>query len=278
MKLVGNLLIWASLALGVVAVVSAYTPSLWLPDDVLLPRGASGDPAYLELNGPAGVKLDNEGRPVLDAKGDRQPLGNTGDLLTPDLLRQLRENHRHLRDAGDPGVRFVRVKQFAWRRWPGRWAFIAACVGLSLGAFVVRRDARARLAAAAARRDPSQGPEAALATMRHEIAAIIAAWPTLPITERLKLTLDRISRLQREQVPAFESGRDVITARVGLSGFARVMDAFAAGERQMNRAWSAAADEVAAEVIVSLQRALPPLQEAAKRLQSDQPAAVQPAE
>lgn len=53
----------------------------------------------------------------------------------------------------------------------------------------------------------------------------------------------------------FADGRDSITAEHDLSTFAEVMTQFAAGERSVNRAWSAAADGYVDEVATCLERA-----------------------
>jgi hypothetical protein len=51
-----------------------------------------------------------------------------------------------------------------------------------------------------------------------------------------------------------------------MGGYARLMDVYAAAERAMNRAWSAAADNDETEAVASLERALVLLDESAKRL------------
>jgi hypothetical protein len=62
------------------------------------------------------------------------------------------------------------------------------------------------------------------------------------------------------------AARAELTSRLGLGGYARLMDAFAAAERAINRAWSAAADEVEAEAITSLDLASELLAEARERV------------
>ena len=53
----------------------------------------------------------------------------------------------------------------------------------------------------------------------------------------------------------FAEGRDSITAEHDLATFAEVMTQFAAGERSVNRAWSAAADGYVDEVATCIERA-----------------------
>ncbi|NUQ50961.1 MAG: hypothetical protein HUU27_13710, partial [Phycisphaerae bacterium] len=133
MKTLATLLVWASLALGVVAVVTAYTPSLEIGDARL---------AGLHLNSVAGVQRNADGTPLMNARGGLQPIASAGDELTPELLARLRES----------GAGYVRVKEFAWSRWPARWWFVLACGGLLAGALIIRRETRRQTAAAAADR------------------------------------------------------------------------------------------------------------------------------
>lgn len=53
----------------------------------------------------------------------------------------------------------------------------------------------------------------------------------------------------------FLGARETLIYKHGLSDYARVMDAFAAGERALNRAWSASADGYVDEVNECLERA-----------------------
>src|SRR5690606_22380442 len=80
------------------------------------------------------------------------------------------------------------------------------------------------------------------------------------------LIVERIGALQKTQMPAFIDLRPKLISAFGMAGYARLMDAYAAAERQLNRAWSAAADEHEPEAVASLQRALPLLDETARRL------------
>lgn len=58
-----------------------------------------------------------------------------------------------------------------------------------------------------------------------------------------------------EDFRIFADGRDSITAEHGLPVFAEVMSQFAAGERAVNRAWSAAADGYIDEAETCIERA-----------------------
>ncbi len=230
MRPLANLLVMVSLVAGVFGAATAYLPPLSLPDSQL--QG-------LTLNAPAGIRADPAGQP--------QPLAVKNARLTPELLAALRA----------AGVRRVRVKEFALARWSGAWLFLAGCAGLTLGAGLLRASAKRTLAAAPAKGGaPRQSPEAVLAAMRGAVEALRAELPRLPdAEERLRRVLEVLTEVQEKFVPDFAALRPVLTARLGLAGYARLMDRFAAGERQVNRAWSAAADGIEDEVTDCLAQA-----------------------
>ena len=99
--------------------------------------------------------------------------------------------------------------------------------------------------------------------------------------QRIAATVEDLSR-QTEHVPRdvlrcideecaepladFADSRQAIVKRCGLTVYADVMTEFAAAERYINRAWSAAADGYVDEVAASLDRANLHLQEAKNQL------------
>ncbi len=66
----------------------------------------------------------------------------------------------------------------------------------------------------------------------------------------------RIDELFLEDLAMFVDARESIAHRYGLSAYADVMSCFAAGERYLNRVWSASADGYIDEVNAYLDRAL----------------------
>ena len=64
-----------------------------------------------------------------------------------------------------------------------------------------------------------------------------------------------LDRLLIDDLNAFVGAREAMIYKYGLDHYARVMDAFAAAERALNRAWSASADGYIDEVWASLDRA-----------------------
>jgi hypothetical protein len=78
--------------------------------------------------------------------------------------------------------------------------------------------------------------------------------------------VERAERITAEHVPPFIEARPQLVSRLGLAGYAQLMDRFAAGERQLNRAWSAAADGYEEEAVACLDNAAVLFEEAEKRM------------
>ena len=141
-------------------------------------------------------------------------------------------------------------------------------IGYALASGMASAGARIAIANRnAASGEAGAGPEEALATLKREIERLRAELPGMGSEgERLAAIVERVGEQQRTTIPAFIAARPVLVSRLGLAGVARLMDSFAAAERQINRAWSAAADEVEAEAVASLERAVGLLGEAEGRL------------
>lgn len=242
MKVLAQILIAVSLTLGVLAAASAY----------LAPVSLGPALAGLTLGAPAGRDGND---PILKAE----------EKLTPENIERLAKS----------GVTHVKVKEFHWgdlvRRWPGRWWFVGAVGGLGLGAFLVRRASRAAINAAlrpdAAGRPGVMSPDDALAGLRSMIASIERD-VALHADDSARMTViaDRIDEAQKTFIDSFLQSRSILQGRLGSSGFAMLMDRFSIGERQLNRAWSAAVDGVYAESIACVREADGYLAQAQKRL------------
>lgn len=74
--------------------------------------------------------------------------------------------------------------------------------------------------------------------------------------------IKRIDDEMADDFRLFEDGRNSITAEYGLDVFADVMTQFAAGERAINRAWSASADGYVDEAATCIERGQQMLEEA----------------
>ncbi|TVQ62877.1 MAG: hypothetical protein EA378_03435 [Phycisphaerales bacterium] len=227
LKLIASVLIAVGLAVGALAASTAYLAPLSLPDDRLV---------GLELSASAGA--DDEGEAIVPAEADGE-----ATVLTADHLAALR----------DAGVRYVRVSEFAMGRWAYWWAFLIAAVVLGLGAGLMRQDAKAQAERAGASGDGGEragSPESLLASLRGAVVAL-----RTPERAEPEAIVDRLGEALSTYAAGFVDTRSELIARHGLGGYAEVMDAFAAAERTMNRAWSAAADGVRDEAWICLDRA-----------------------
>jgi hypothetical protein len=228
MRILGRLLIWGSLAAGAASASTAYLVALDAPDGQLI---------GLELAAPAG-KVEHK-------DGTAAPMAEPGSELTAPLLEELRR----------AGVRNARVKEFAWARWRGKWVFLGSLLGLAVGAVLVRRgDGSA--AAGPAEDQPERSPRRILEVIRDTVERLRAE--VRSASDRasdLQAVIDQLGEVQRTQVPDLVNGRARLVAALGMSGYAVLMDTFAAAERQINRAWSAAVDGQHDEVLGCLEEA-----------------------
>lgn len=209
------------------------------------------------------VATEQTGESVLRAREAVPSVGRTGDRLTPGLAALLNES----------GVTFVKVTEFSIARWPYAWLFALSCLGLLAGAWIVRRARRLSLEAAeaagpVAAEDATDAPTvfARLSGRLHTLAEELAR--TTDEDERLAAIVRHIGQIQRDDVPAFVADRPALVNRLSLGGYAELMDSFAAMERQLNRAWSAAADAHLPESEECLRNAQPLVVETLRRLKS----------
>lgn len=234
MKWFTPLLIALSLAAGTIACMTAYGPRL----DAVGTAVAAGE--TIELGAPSGK--------MVGADGKVAPVAAAGARLTPELVAALRT----------AGVERVRVRQFSFARWSHAWMFAAAVAGLAIGAVLVRSERRSLLKATLeSHAESAQSPAKALASMRETLRVLEAEMPALRAEAGgMKRVTDALGELQSTHVDTILLSRERIIAAGGLGGFASFMSAFSVMERQINRAWSAAADDVPDEVAKCLKRAL----------------------
>jgi len=236
MKLIGSLVVIASLVFGVLSAATAYLPKLSLPDERLL---------GLTLNAHAG------GPP---------PIAKPGDSLTPELLATLRAE----------GVERVRVKEFALDRWSHSLWFALSVLALTHAGLTVKQAARAQYAekgTGATRESPVSAARDALARVREIARGLADDLPGIADEhDRCRTIVHRLDEVQRQHALTIVEAKPALIAALGMGGFAEFMDHFSAGERNLNRAWSAAADNHAPEAERSLAAAHEPLDRAAERL------------
>jgi hypothetical protein len=238
MKLLASLIITVCLALGAIAATTAYVP----PVDAIRAEDA------LTLNAPAGRSPDDP----------TQPLVAAGTLLDSEVLEQLRAAN----------VSRVRVREFAFMQWEHKLWFLGAGVGLVIGAGMLRSDARRRVEMAEhAHAEAGAPPDQLLRQVRVGVMNLVRELTTMSDeTARMDAIVERLDALRMKELEQFVESRALLVSRLGMGGYAQVMDRFAAAERQLNRAWSAAADRVPVEAVRCLEDALPCLEAALARL------------
>ena len=237
MRLIGYLVITASLSAGAIATTTAYVPLL-TDDDAILAVGNG----YAHLNAPAGARQDAIGRFVLGASGSRVALVDTGTELTPHVQARLRQAR----------VARVRVKEFSVGRWQYAWLFALAIVGLVAGGMALKReDARDVARHEAETGVASQGSPHEAVTQIILITRELQRHLREMASERdqMQAIIDRLEQVQKELSLQVVEGRSILMGKLGLARFAEFMGTFSRMERTLNRAWSAAADGVAAEAL-----------------------------
>ncbi len=138
-------------------------------------------------------------------------------------------------------------------------AFIVGVVGIALVRLSTRRQIRSqgRLASSI------QNIEASLGRIVENMHKLNSEKDSLePYGVR-----HRIDELFRSDLDAFAEARESISHAHGLQAYADVMSYFAAGERYLNRVWSASADGYIDEIRTFLEKAAEQFQEALQRLQ-----------
>jgi hypothetical protein len=239
MKLLAGLLIWVSLGFGVVATAAIYFPDITgATADDFLTTNDDGETVPLETKAAVGPEIARD--------GGTTPAFPAGTPLTAETLQAMR----------DAGVTRVKVLDFNWNRWTHKWHFVASVVGLIAGAFLTKFTNKRDLEAANAATPPEETPEYALTAASEETKALVEELPGMANDhDRLHAIINRLGELQQTHLTAYPAARDRLIAAHGLGGYAQRMDAFAAADRNINRAWSAAADGHLPEALESLENA-----------------------
>ena len=247
MKWLAALLMIAATVLGAVASLTAYLPTVATVRTSRPP---------LSLNAPAGRQAEHPDQPLFSP-------GTSPVLLTAERLDQLEA----------AGVRRVTVKEFAWSRWDGRYPFLLALVGLAAGAVLMRRAARRELETEWSRhRDGIRQPPAELLALAiDEIERLIAATDhgdnSNDDAARWAEAGPSIAAILEHRLQPIVEQQTLLIGQMGLAAYARLMDRFAAGERKLNRAWSATVDRVPEEVRCCLRDAVDDLAAARAELE-----------
>ncbi len=232
MKALGQLLTVVSLVCGALAAATAYHASLDLPESEI---------TGLTLTDNAGQQPNNPTKPLV----------KSGERLTRADVEQLAANKVEV-DGRERRLRFVRVKEFAWGRWQGRWIFVISLLGMAVGALAVRAAERKAPGSAAGSVDQTS-PRAILQELKTELDSLVANVEAASSPqEQLRLIVDGVGRLQRTALNDFVERRTALTAELGMTRMAEIMDEFSGAERSLNRAWTTASDGDVDESVDSL--------------------------
>lgn len=264
MKLLGNLLLTVSLVLAMISAATSYVGFVSADSDF------SEDGGFARLKAPAGAIANTDAdldglraqydagaisaeaytaRRLALAPVMAEDLDDGGTLLDPERVAEL----------DTASVKTVFMKSFAFGRWRFWWLFLLSAVGLLTGSLMVRKAAQEEIAAAAAESGDTGSklsPTAALDGLTESMSGLRRDLDGMQDDPaRLAAILDRVSTAQLDYVEPFIEARPLLVGQRGLGGYAELMDRFAAAERQVNRAWSSAADGVLEESVECLANA-----------------------
>ncbi len=139
------------------------------------------------------------------------------------------------------------------------WTWFVPVLGVGLVALYIYKKAHHVEAKASHRLSGNlQILDTSLANILGNLEALNADSENLPVYE----ARFEIDRLLREDLNHFANARESMKHVFGLQNYADVMSAFAAGERYINRVWSASTDGYVEEVRSYLERATQQFREA----------------
>jgi len=243
MKLIGNLLIWIFVATGLLAATSFY---VW-------PVGtdASRD-ARFEIG------TDEKGAPVF-AQLLKAAATEDGNVIVPADANLEPAQLDLLRSAGVERV-IIKHPVGAYgpmlANWTGKWIFLGSALGLILGGMMLRVAAKREVAEAEGPDTVQATPEEVLGQIRATISDLRGSLPAIESRhDKEHAIINALGEVQGALIPAFAETRAVLISRLGMGGFAGIMDKFAAMERQINRSWSASADNALEESTKALEAA-----------------------
>jgi len=132
------------------------------------------------------------------------------------------------------------------------WALMAPTLGLGLvGLWLHRKAAHSEIHSGQRLAGNIQVLRSSLDNIRRNLDAVCARGDDLPVYE----ARFEIDRLFREDLSRFAEARESMIHVFGMQNYADVMSNFAAGERYINRVWSASTDGYVDEVRSYLERA-----------------------
>jgi hypothetical protein len=132
------------------------------------------------------------------------------------------------------------------------WTIMIPTLGVGLvGLWLHRKAAHGEIHAGQRLSDNIQVLTSSLDSICRNLETVCAQGEELPVYE----ARFEIDRLFREDLSAFAEARESMIHVFGMQNYADVMSNFAAGERYINRVWSASTDGYIDEVRLYLERA-----------------------
>ncbi len=237
MKLLGLLLITLALSVGALSASIAYHAPLDAPDLQLLDATLADDAGARWVEEAPPDSEESKKTPTRKLK----PLVEKGTKITAEVLRKLRDNSVEI-DGRTVQTRWVRVKEFSFARWRGKWFFLASMAVMVIGALLLRKAA-ARPSGGDQPLDSDAAPLTALRAVGQELEKLNADLKATDDPEkRRQRIVDAVQHLQATHLADFVEARHGLARRRGMGLMAEVMDGFASAERQINRAWTIASD------------------------------------
>ncbi|MFG0257756.1 MAG: hypothetical protein ACF8GE_07645 [Phycisphaerales bacterium JB043] len=284
MKLIGNLLMTLGLVVGLLAASTSYLVAADSPESTFI--HSTNDDAtdnYLSISQPVGgtAKSDEE-RAALRAQYDAGEISaqqylNQKDALDPILTTSDNPvaSPETLAPIQGTDVQYVHVKEFGFLRWPYWWAFLGSCLAIFLGAMMVRSATKSEIQAAvnaeheahAQELGPTLTPSQLLTSAKQSIENLAQETAVAQSEQGMcQIILNNLSDVQSSCMDPFVTQRERLIGQYSMSGFASIMDSFAAAERQINRAWAAAADGYLEQSMECIERSKPLLDEAIRKV------------
>ena len=141
---------------------------------------------------------------------------------------------------------------------------VAVALGLLVVGAVLYRLAERKARQAVASSGTGTGVEELVAGLPARLDALVREAPSLSLEELAQ----RLEIIERECVAPVGEAVPRFLATLGGEAFSHVFGAWASGERQLHRAWSAAADGHRPEALASLQAGTTQMREALARLEA----------
>lgn len=142
--------------------------------------------------------------------------------------------------------------------------FIPAAIAAIVGVFMIKREASGVATSESVLTANRAELEESLGNIVSNLDELISAGTSVA-TEELRNEIDQ--RL-RDDLRRFADARQSLVHLYSLQTYAEIMSEFAAGERYVNRVWSASADGYGNEARTYLKRAVGQFREASKQLEA----------